>query len=100
MSAKSLLLLCGAGQDLSQLPKKHLEDAFPNCERESELNLKNICRGNIRQHLLKLLSHENLFVRVPRLPLPKALQSYLLYDQTLDDVAEETDDSSAEAGSA
>ena len=42
-------------------------------------------------HLLKLDPHENLFVRVPRLPLPKALQSYLLYDQTLDDVAEEID---------
>ena len=41
-------------------------------------------------HLLKLDLHENLFVRVPRLPLPKALKSYLLYDQTLDDVAEET----------
>ena len=51
-------------------------------------------------HLLKLDPHENLFVRVPRLPLPKALQSYLLYDQTLDDEAEETDESSAEAGSA
>ena len=50
-------------------------------------------------HLLKLDLHENLFVRVPRLPLPKALQSYLLYDQTLDDEAEETDKSSAETGS-
>ena len=49
-------------------------------------------------HLLKLDPHENLFIRVPRLPLPKALQSYLLYDQSLDDVAEETDESSAEAG--
>ena len=40
----------------------------------------------------------NLFIRVPSLGLPKAVQSYLLYDQTLDDVAEETDESSAEAG--
>ena len=48
-------------------------------------------------HLLKLDPHENLFIRVPRLPLPNAIQSYLLNDQILNDVAEETDGSSTKA---
>ena len=49
---------------------------------------------------MNLDPHQNLFIRVLRLPLPKALQSYMLYDQALDDVAKETDESSAETGSA
>ena len=65
----------------------------------TEHSLKNICREAIRSHLLQM-SEVNLFVRVPSLPLPKALQSYLLYDQALDDVVKETDESSGEAGSA
>ena len=88
------LLLLAAGERLifQQIPNE-LE---PRCH----INLMNICRESIAEHLLKLDWHTHLFVRVPRLPLPKALQSYLLYNLTLDDVAEETDESSAEAGSA
>ena len=74
-----LLLLFSAGQNLSAVPKKYLEEIFP----ETELSLKNICRKSIRNHLLQM-SNVNLFVRVPRLGLPSILTDYLLYDQTLD----------------
>ena len=46
---------------------------------ETENTLTNICRTYVRTHLL-VVSRVNLFVRVPRLGLPKLLQSFLLYD--------------------
>ena len=59
---------------------------------EAEPNLKHLCREAIREHLLHLDQHENLFQRVPRLGLPALLQSYLLYWQTLDDNDDDDDD--------
>ena len=50
----------------------------------AEISLMNICRETIRKHLLQM-SDMNLFVRVPRLPLPRLMTSYLLYDVKLDD---------------
>ena len=70
--------------DLSLAPEKYLKKAIP----EPELSLKNICRESIRNHLLQM-SNVNLFARVPKLPLPKALQSYLLYYQALQEEEEE-----------
>ena len=49
----------------------------------AEISLMNICRETIRKHMLQM-SQVNLFVRVPRLPLPRLMTSYLLYDVTLD----------------
>ena len=42
----------------------------------------NICRETISKHLLQMRD-VNLFVRVPRLPLPRLMMSYLLYDVKL-----------------
>ena len=52
---------------------------------EKEINLKHKCTKVIRNHLLHLDTHTHLFGRVPRLGLPKTLQPYILYNQTLDD---------------
>ena len=60
-------------------------------EEDQEQRLKHLCRVTIRNHLLKLDPHENLFVRVPPLGLPKSLASYLLYDVTVDDVNDDND---------
>ena len=46
---------------------------------EKERCLKHLCRETIREHLLQM-SQDNLFVRVPRLGLPKSLTGYLLYN--------------------
>ena len=50
-----------------------------------EIRLANICRRSIRKHLLSLDPHAHLFNRVPRLGLPDALSSYLLYNISLDE---------------
>ena len=49
-----------------------------------KLILKNLCREVIRKQLLQM-SPVNLFVRVPQLGLPAALEKYLLHDVSLDD---------------
>ena len=48
-------------------------------------------RVRIRNRLLVLDPHENLFLRFPGLGLPKLLASYLMYDVTVDDVSDDTD---------
>ena len=49
------------------------------------VSLSHLCRDFIRKHLLKLDPHENLFVRVPKLGLPAALQEFLLFNVSLSD---------------
>ena len=50
---------------------------------KQNLQLKHLCREVIRKHLLHLDPHQHLFGRVPRLGLPSALTSYLLYNLSL-----------------
>ena len=57
----------------------------------AEISLMNICRETIRKHLLQM-NDVNLFIRVPRLPLPKLIMSNLLYDVTLDQEEEDDED--------
>ena len=54
-------------------------------EPPQEPNLMSITRCVIREHLLELDPHLNLFARVPRLGLPSVLARFLLYDETLDE---------------
>ena len=51
---------------------------------DQKLCLMQMCRGTIRKHLLHLNPQQHLFLSVPRLGLPKSLQDYVLYNQTLD----------------
>ena len=55
------------------------------------LCLMKICRSAIREHLLGLDLNENLFLRVPRLGLPKLLCSYLLFNMQIDDDDDDDD---------
>ena len=48
-------------------------------EIEAEMSLKNISRNSVRNHLLTLNPHSNLFHRVPNLNYPVYLKEYLLY---------------------
>ncbi len=52
-------------------------------EGTAVLPLMDACRDFIRSRLYKL-QEQNLFVVVPKLPLPKPIQSYLLYHETLE----------------
>ena len=60
-------------------------------QEDEKRHLKHLCRVRIRNHLLELDPHQNLFLRVPQLGLPKSLASYLLYDVTVDDVSDDSD---------
>ena len=57
---KALDVLFAAGEDDDRYG--NVPDYLPDV---NEINLKHICREGIRQHLLELDPHENLFVRVP-----------------------------------
>ena len=48
--------------------------------RQIKLSLKWACREVIRKKLIQSDPHTNLFVRVPKLGLPKPLHLFLLYD--------------------
>ena len=52
-------------------------------DSEFELDLKDICRRAIRAHLIRMVPKRNLFVKIPRLELPKSVTSYLLFDISL-----------------
>ena len=72
------MLLFAAGETINMV-----DLVIPDyLELEIDNTLMNICRTSVRTHLL-VASRVNLFVRVPRLGLPKLLQSFLLYDVKL-----------------
>ena len=60
--------------------------------KDEKMQLKHICREAIRNHLLDLYPHQHLFYRVPELGLPEMIKEYLLYDESLDDDIDATDD--------
>ena len=58
---------------------KYLQDF-----KKVQLSLKWACREAIKKKLIQLDPHTNLFIRVPKLGLPKILQSYLLHDMSVE----------------
>ena len=86
--AKFIKLLFAAGDKIT----KPSDEVKRILNEAGEMNLSHLCREANSKHLLDLDPHENLFGRVPRLRLPAALQSFLLYDQTLDEADDDDDD--------
>ena len=60
--------------------------------KDLKLNLKHLCREAIRKHLLDVDLHTHLFDRVPKLGLPSLINSFLLYNMSLDDDDNDDDD--------
>ncbi len=58
--------------------------------RRHPMKLQEMCREAICDHLMSL-SRVNLFYRVAMLPLPKAIQQYLLYGESLDAIWSESE---------
>ena len=80
MDLVNLLLAAGETANETEL------EVFPEYLKPSaEISLMHICREIIRKHLLAV-SNVNLFVRVPQLPLPRAMTSYLLHDVSLEEM--------------
>ena len=67
-----------------------IPDYFHHCSLR--LCLKHACRETIRNHMLRVQPHTNLFTRVSRLSLPSSLKAYLLYDQSVQGRAGEDED--------
>ena len=74
------MLYFAAGESVDETKVREVPDYL---KPSAEISLMNICRETIRKHLLQM-SDVNLFDRVPQLPLPRRMMSYLLYDVTLD----------------
>ncbi len=81
---ETVRLLHAAGADEKALPDNYEttvcealgKDIPPESER---INLQDISRKSIRDCLTQF-NKDNLFVTVPKLPLPKPIQSFLLHD--------------------
>ena len=78
-----LILLLAAGE--WTLPGEYEETVEYAGKNEPEMTLKNLCRVAVRNHMVEVRPHENLFMRVPKLKVFPNIESYLLYDVSLDD---------------
>ena len=67
-------------KDTAPIMNKYLEDREPKWPC-----LKSMCRGIIRNRLLNISPHVNLFSRVTKLGLPSLLAKYLVYDMSLEE---------------
>ena len=88
---EKLMILFAAGEKLDKQALEAVGQKVPD-HLQPQLNLKEICRRRIREHLLRLDPHTHLFSRIPRLELPSLLTSYLLYGVALNDDDENVDD--------
>ena len=78
---KVVKLLFAAGENIESAPKKVKDKVNP----QDKPCLSHLCREAIREHLLELDLHENLFIRVPRLNLSEELQIFLLFNMSTDE---------------
>ena len=78
---KCAMLLFAAGETVAKTKVKNVPDYL---KTSADINLMNICRDAIRNHLLQM-DHVNLIYKVQCLGLPSLMTSYLLYDVTLDE---------------
>ena len=78
---KLAMLLFAAGETID---KTKVNNVPYYLKLSADICLKNICREAIRDNLLGV-ANINLFVRVPQLPLPTVMTSFLLFDVTLDE---------------
>ncbi len=80
-------LLYAAGDCAGKVLKEYSSDQIPYItlileDHKHSLKLTELCRKVIRWHLIGLARHRqsNLFVTVPRLPLPRILRNFLLFN--------------------
>ena len=71
-----VMLLYAAGEYITD---SNIEK--PEC-LEFDLTLQHLCREAIRDHLIDLDEHTQLFPRVAQLNLPPLIKSYLLFDES------------------
>ena len=89
----AVMTLFAAGETDYVVTGRHQDDVtIPDCLVQlssSELRLMSLCRHAIRKYLLNTNCHQHLFGRVPLLGLPSSLESYLLFDVSLEETHDE-----------
>ena len=82
-----VLLLYAAGETLDGIIIDE-DDENTSCVldylEKQDINLRELCREAVRNHLLQLDLHGCLFNRIPQLGLPKLLTQYLLCNMSLE----------------
>ena len=79
---KLMELLFAAGEIFEGDIPKGYGSFLEDCK---EISLKSICRGAVRNYLIKLNPNVNLFLRIPELGLPALITNYLLYNVSVND---------------
>ena len=64
--------------------RNYLTAVHPIEDTNNKICLKQMCRKTIRHRLLELNLHLHLFDRIPLLHLPSSLESFLLYEMSLE----------------
>jgi len=82
-SELSICLLYAAGATRHAPPHWCVDMCLVDFAGPAEISLITICRRHIRRKLLNTHARTNLFMLVPKLPLPNSLRKFLLFDLTL-----------------
>ena len=84
---KMLLLVAGheTNQKYEKVPEILQDFSDLISHNNGALTLQGWCRSTIRKHLMNVRSG-NLFCLIPRLPIPKSIHKYLLYEQQLEEL--------------
>lgn len=77
----ALMLLFAAGEESSYFSSKHAPKAIVETRRD--FSLQNLCRKEIRKHLVRARPKVNMFRLVKSLPIPEVMKKYLTYDMNL-----------------
>ena len=85
------MLLLAAGETLNKTKAKKMP--YKDIKRlnlkdymnsQDKLSLKHLSREAVRKQMIRAHRHHNLFCAVPKLGIPSMLESYLVYDVSLD----------------
>ena len=79
------MLLLAAGNTVDERSKAVIMNDYLNQEDQDEFSLKHRCREAVRKQMISARPHDNLFKAVPKLKIPPELESYLVYDVSLND---------------
>ena len=79
------MLLLAAGNTVNERSKAVIMNDYLSQEDQDEFSLKYRCREVVREQMITAHPHDNLFQAVHKLNIPAELESYLVYDVSLDD---------------
>ena len=79
------MLLLAAGNIIDEKGKAEILEDYLNQEDQDKFSLKHLSREAVRKQMITAHPHDNLFQAVPKLGIPYTLESYLVYDVSIND---------------